>query len=100
MAVYPNPPLKPARHSPRVRQAEPIEVDFFCSTAAKPGAAEGDDEEGWAGNQRQSDWNDEKAGGPCATPARPGGARETEVPAWGGEDRQKVMVSARRLLRV
>lgn len=29
-----------------VSQAEPIEVDFFCSTAAEPGAAEGNDEEG------------------------------------------------------
>jgi len=33
------------------RQAKPMEADFFCSTAAEPGDSEGDDEEGWAGNQ-------------------------------------------------
>lgn len=29
-----------------VSQADPVEADFFCSTAAEPGASEGNDEEG------------------------------------------------------
>lgn len=83
-----------------VRQAEPIEGDFLCSTAAEPGAAEGHDEEGWAGNQWQSDWNVEETGGSCATTACPRGARETEIPARRGEDRQEAMVSTSHLLRL
>lgn len=94
-AVYPDPHLGLARRpgTPVATQQELMEGDFFCPTAAEPGAAEGNDEEGWAGNQQQGDRDDEEAGGPCAAPAGPGGAGQAEVPARRGEDRPQVVVS-------
>ena len=94
-AVYPDPHLGAARRpgTPLSARQELIEGDLFCPTAAEPGTAEGNDEEGWAGNQQQGDRDDEEIGGPCAAPAGPGGAGEAEVPARRGEDCPEAVVS-------
>lgn len=72
--------LKTSRHSlPSISgRQRPLKL-IFCVPAAEPGTAEGDDEEGRAGNQWQSDRNNEETGGSCAATARPGGARETKI---------------------